>query len=256
MAFCMKCGTPLIEGSNFCHYCGRGTVTDTEAYRAPTDDTLNEYYAPVEVNNSTANNDYTCYTSTEEERQYVIDAFKKKLNGERILWKIFGVLKILYPIICIFGIVFSIFGMVFNDVPLSRADIFDDNEAFYYEYEEEYTASEADRNEGIDPYIVDDILTGILILSYFGYIFGFIFQLPAGIVSLIRGAKVGNCMEKLYTDCYVALDRCLSPSVIVFSAIFNPITLICSIQVFCFARRNRQVLLEIADIQKKYFGRR
>lgn len=251
MPFCIKCGSAILPGSNFCHNCGNSTVVDAETYTAPENGFANGYVYN-EINYGSSADNQPVYTSTEDERQHVVDKFRKKLNGERIFWKIFGILNIVSPIMCLFGIVISSFMMTTIENAENTSYLYESAGICY-----EYNADQMDDEYGSeDIMILDNLMGFVYAYCCLNLFVGIYYRLPAGIVSLIRGTKVGNCMDKLYTDCSIALERCMSPSVIVFSAIFNPMTLIFSIQAFCFARKNKQVLLETADIQKKYFGNR
>jgi len=230
MKKCSNCGAILSEEARFCHICGSAVIEPAcEEPKADEPVFVRKNSEPDERSSSFVINEPVIKrATTDEERQSLLDKMRSKLRGERALWLIAAILSIVLLVSLWFGYITSFVYFALDDP-----------------YSDEYYDSE------YDDVFVSEI---VFVVMMFGAIFGEYVFIPTAVFGFIMAARSRKCLKTLYRDCSYTYRRCSSASVIVFSVIFNPLTLIFTIPLFRLARSKSDLLKEIAEIQYNYYN--
>ncbi len=246
MPFCIKCRTELVEGAKFCHNCAAPVPIEYIEISAKREEAEIEIpvvmpEAPPNASTYVISEPVQIPETTEEDRQSLLDKMRKRLLGEIITWRVVSILNIML-IAFMFVAMFS--SIAYFAMSESRQDDI--------VYDESYMSVEASYSSAVEDYDVpaSDIWT----YFYLGFMLSLYLGLPSAIIGLVVSKKASRCKKQLYNDCSLALRRYGSASVIIIPALFNPLVLIFTIPLFVTVRSNRLMLLEISDMQKKYYG--
>lgn len=276
--YCCKCGTALAEGSNFCHHCGaaaepavnpRKEMTEPAVANAPADENLEESYvvtdeataaaesapvpkAPENASSYFVESPVEKKESTPKERQSLLDRINAKIKAESIIWRVFAILNIVAYVSMWVGLFVSIsiastYGISLDD---DAYDEYSYDEYYYDDPAADYTVAMSEE----DMEFYSDLLYILYGVSLLGATFGIYAYAPSVIVGFIMAKKADNCRRKLYEDCTVAYSRYSSPGPIILGALFNRWTLFCTIPLVVITKNNSKMLMEIAEIQRNYFG--
>lgn len=230
MKKCTNCGAILSEEARFCHICGTAVIEPAcEEPKADEPVFLRKNSEPDERSSSFVINEPVIKrATTAEERQSLLDKMRSKLRGEHALWLIAAILSIVLLVSLLFGFITSFVYFVLDDP-----------------YSDEYYDSE------YDDVSVSEI---VFVVMMYGAIVGEYVFIPTAVFGFIMASRSRKCLKTLYRDCSYTYRRCSSVSVIVFSIIFNPLTLIFTIPLFRLARSKSDLLKEIAEIQYNYYN--
>lgn len=254
MKKCINCGKDLPLEARFCYVCGAAASDDVsksvDNQQTEILETVNSSdIKPNRINDGSAssfvvNEPIISKETTDEERQAILDKLRSKLRWERALWLIAAIFSLVAYVSLWFGFITSVVYYSMNDYDTYYEEEYYDE---YYDetYDEYYEDSFSDYNEDSDI---------IILLLWFGVCFGMYIFIPVSVFGFIMAAKSRKCLKTLYKDCSYTQRRCSSASIIIISAIFNPLVLIFTVPMFSITRNNSCLLKEIAEIQYNYYN--